>query len=130
LKNATYFGITAAVLLIICCFFPLAYYPDLRENFTGFYSNQNAYGKPGIAFLFLSFFSIILFLIPKLWAKRTNQFIAVLIFTYSLKTFILFSKCYFSLCPQIKPALVGIVFFSSVILISSLLSKAKITTED
>jgi surface polysaccharide O-acyltransferase-like enzyme len=130
LKNAPYFGIVAALLLIICCFFPLAYYPDLQENFTGFYSRQNAYGKPGIAFIFLSIFSIVLFWIPKLWAKRTNHFIAVLIFTYALKTFILFSKCYFSVCPQIKPALIGTVLFSIVLLISSLLSRAVVRSEN
>lgn len=129
MKNAPLFGVAAAVLLIVCCFLPLAYYPDLRENFTGFYSRQNAYGKPGIAFLFLSVFSICLFLIQKLWAIRTNQFIAVLIFTYALKTFILFSKCYFSICPQVRPGLIGMVLFSSVVLVSSLLSKAKIIPE-
>jgi hypothetical protein len=129
LKNAPYIGIAAALLLILCCFIPLAYYPDLQENFTGFYSRQNAYGKPGIAFLFLSVTAIVLFLIPKLWAKRINQFVGVLIFAYSLKTFILFSKCYFSVCPQVKPGLIGMILFSVIILISSLFSKAEVKEE-
>jgi hypothetical protein len=124
LKYAPYIGIAAAFLLIICCFLPLAYYPDLKENFTGFYSKQNNYGRPGIAFIFLSLVSVILFLMPRLGAIRANQFIAVLIFAYSLKTYIIFSACYFSVCPLVKPGLVGIVFFSIVILACSLLSKA------
>ncbi len=53
MKYAPYTGMAAALLLILCCFFPLAYFPDLQENFTGFYSRQNAYGKPGIALMFL-----------------------------------------------------------------------------
>ena len=64
-----YIGIVAALLLIIFCFIPWAYYPDLQENFTGFYSSQNNYGKPGKAFIFLSVLSIVFFLIPKVWAK-------------------------------------------------------------
>jgi hypothetical protein len=130
LKNAPHIGIAAALILIICCFIPLAYYPDLQENFTGFYSRQNAYGKPGIALLFLSGTTIVLFLIPRLWAKRVNHFVGVLLFTYALKTFILFSKCYFSVCPQIKPGLIGIILFSVIVLISSLLSKAEITVDN
>jgi len=126
LKYTSFIGIAAAFLLIICCFLPLAYYPDLRENFTGFYSKQNNYGRPGIAFIFLSLVSVILFLIPRLGAIRANQFVAVLIFAYSLKTYIIFSACYYSVCPLVKPGLVGIVLFSIIILVCTLLSKANI----
>jgi hypothetical protein len=128
LKYASFIGITAALLLVCSCFLPLAYYPDLQENFTGFYSRQNQYGKPGIAFIFLSLIGIILFLIPRLWAKRVNQVVAVLTFAYALKTFILFSSSYFSFHPQIKSGLIGILVFSLIILICSLLSKAKLAS--
>jgi glycerol uptake facilitator-like aquaporin len=126
LKYAAYIGVAAALLLILFCFLPWAYYPDLQENFTGFYSRQNNYGKPGKTFIFLSVISIILFLIPKLWAKRLNQFICVLIFAYGLKTFILFSSSYNTYSPEVKPGLIGILLFSIVILISSLFSKGEL----
>ena len=126
MKYASFIGITSALLLVCSCFLPLAYYPDLQENFTGFYSRQNQYGKPGIAFIFLSVMAIILFLIPRIWAKRINQVVAVLTFAYALKTFILFSGSYYSFHPEIKSGLVGILVFSLIILICSLLSKAKI----
>jgi hypothetical protein len=125
LKYAAHIGIAASLLLIVCCFFPLAYYPDLKENFTGFYSRQNQYGKPGVTFVFLSVIAIVLFLIPKLYAKRANQFVGVLIFTYALKTFILFSSSYFSIHPQIKWGLIGMMIFSVTILICCLLSRAQ-----
>jgi hypothetical protein len=128
-KNAPYFGISAALLLSICCFLPLAFYPDLHENFTGFYSRANSYGKPGIALCFLSITTIVLFLTAKLWAKRFNQVVGVLTFTYALKTYLLFSRCYFSVCPQVKPALIGILLFSTIILLASLLSRVTIKEE-
>ena len=129
MKYAHYTGIVAALLLILFCFFPWAFYPDLQENFTGFYSKQNNYGKPGIAFIFLSLIAIVFFLIPKLWAKRVNQFISVLIFAYALKTYILFTASYRGIHPEIKPGLIGMLAFAFIILISSLLSRAVVEAE-
>jgi hypothetical protein len=130
LKYAPYFGVAAALLLVLCCFLPWAYYPDLHENFSGFYSRQNQYGKPGKTYIFLSAVSIAFFLVPKLWARRANQFVCVLIFAYALKNYFVFSACYGGFCPEIKPGLIGMLFFSLVILVSSLLSGATLTNND
>ena len=130
MKLAIPFGIAAALFLIVCCFFPWAYYPDIQQNFTGFYSKGNNYGKPGKVFIFLSLISIAFFLIPSLWAKRANQFTAVIIFSYALKTYMLFAACYAGICPQVKIGLYGIVFFSLIILICSLLSRAPLKKEE
>ena len=129
MKLAPYFGIAAALLLVLFCFFPWAYYPDIQQNFTGFYSKGNNYGKPGKTFIFLSILSIAFFLIPTLWAKRANQFTSVLIFAYALKTYLLFAACYLGICPQTKIGLYGMLLCSLFILICSLLSKAPIKSE-
>lgn len=129
MRLAIYFGIAAALLLILCCFIPWAYYPDIQQNFTGFYSKGNNYGKPGKTFIFLSVLSIIFFLVPSLWAKRANQLTAVLIFSYALKTYLLFAACYLGICPHVKIGLYGILAFSLIILVCSLLSKAPIKSE-
>jgi hypothetical protein len=130
LKSAIFLGIGSALLLIICSFFPWAYYPDIQENFTGFYSKANHYGKPGVTFIFLSLFSIAFFLIPTLWAKRANQFISVLIFCYALKTYLLFAACYLGICPQKKIGLYGMLTCSVIVLICSLLSKAPLKAKE
>jgi hypothetical protein len=130
LKYAPFIGIAAALLLILFCFIPWAYYPDIRENFNGFYSYQNNYGKPGKTFIFLCVLSIVFSLVRRLWAKRVNQFLSVLIFAYALKTYILFSSSYNTYSPDIKPGLYGIVFFSFIILASSLFSKSPLKTEE
>jgi hypothetical protein len=126
LKYAALIGIAAALFLIAFCFLPWAFYPDLQENFTGFYSSHNHYGKPGKAILFLSVLSIILFLVPKAWAKWTNQVTGVILFAYALKTYILFSSCYNTICPQIKFALPAVLGTSLIILVCTLLSKLKV----
>ncbi len=126
MRYASYAGTAAALLLIFCCFIPWAYYPDLHQNFTGFYTEQNQYGKPGKTFIFLSTISIIFFLIRKVWAKRANQLVSVLIFAYALKTYFIYSDCYLGICPSIKIGLIGMLGFSLIILICSLLSKIEI----
>ena len=124
MKYASNIGIAAALLLIVCCFIPWAYYPDLHQSFTGFYSEQNQYGKPGKAFIFLSGVSIVFFLLPKIWAKRANQIVSVLVFAYALKNYFIYAACYLGICPEIQIGLIGMLVFSLVILICSLLSKA------
>ena len=126
MKYAAFIGIVAAFLLIVFCFMPWAYYPDLQENFTGFYSRQNHYGKPGKAFIFLAAISIVLFLIPRIWAKWANQVTGVVIFAYALKTYVLFSSCYHTICPQVKFALPAVLGSAAVLLVCSLLSKIKV----
>ena len=128
MKYAHYTGIAAALLLIVCCFIPWAFYPDLQQNFDGFYSQQNQYGKPGKTFVFLAVVSIVLFLIPKLGAKRVNQFVNVVIFAYALKNYFIYAACYQGTCPQIRVGLVGMMLFSTLMLLSSLFSKAVVKT--
>jgi hypothetical protein len=128
LKYASHVGIAAALFLIFCCFIPWAYYPDLNQNFTGFYSEQNQYGKPGKTFIFLSVVSIFFFLIQRIWARRANQVVSVFIFAYALKTYFIYSACYLGICPSIKIGLVGMLVFSLIILICSLVSETKLKT--
>ncbi len=129
MKYAPYIGILAAILLIIACFMPWAYYPDIKQTFTGFYSNQNNYGRPGRAFLFLAVLSSVLFLIPRLWAKRLNQFLGILLLAYAIKSFILFASCYNGNCPEKRIGLILLLISSIFILGATLFSGVKIPEE-
>lgn len=92
-------GILICLLIIVSCFMPWAYYPDLQKSFTGFHSEQNSYGKPGVLFTFVAIVSIILILINRIWAKRTHLFFAALNLAYLIRTYILFTSCYNTICP-------------------------------
>lgn len=93
-------GFAAAVLVIISCFLPWAYYSDIDKHFTGFFSYQNMYGKPAKAFIFLALVSVILISINKIWAKRTLLFVTAVNVAYLIKTYVLFTSCYSGVCPQ------------------------------
>lgn len=129
MKYAPYIGTLAAILLITACFMPWTYYPDIHQTFNGFYSHQDNYGKPGKAFIFLAVFSVILFFIPKIWAKRVGQITAVIILAYAIKTFILFSSCYAGICPEKKPGIFLVLLSAILILAASLFTGVKLPEE-
>lgn len=102
MKYAQWIGVIAAVILIIACFLPWTFHPDLQKNFTGFFSENNIYGKPGKVLIVLAILATTFFILPKVWAKRWNLLITALLVAYGIKSFILFSGCYGGICPQKK----------------------------
>lgn len=105
MKYSQWIGIGAAILLVISCFIPWAFYPDLNKSFTGFFSENNNYGKPGKVFVVMAVVAIVFFLVPRVWAKRWNLLVGALTLAYAIKSFIVFTGCYKGICPT---KLVGI----------------------
>lgn len=125
-KNSQWIGIAAALLLIGACFLPWAYFPDLQKDFTGFFSEKNAYGRPGKVFIALSIAAIILFLIPKIWAKRTNIFIGAITIAFGVKCFLLFTACYKGICPEKRPGIFLVLLASAIMTLAAILPDIKL----
>lgn len=123
-------GIAAAILLIASCFMPWAYYADLHQTFTGFYSHQNYYGKPGKFLTLLSVISLSMMLIPKIWAKRTNLFVAALLVGYAIKNFISFTSCYNAYCPEKQPGIFLMIGSAVIILLAAIFPDLKLKTNN
>src|SRR5580692_5586744 len=87
MKYSQWIGIGAALLLVIACFMPWAYFPDLGKNFTGFFSEENRYGRPGKLLTFFSVVMIVLFVVPKIWAKRTNIILAAIAVAFVIRSY-------------------------------------------
>ena len=121
MKYSQWIGIVAALLLIGACYLPWAYFPDLHKAFTGFFSENNAYGRPGKIFIFFSGIAIILFLIPRIWAKRTNIFIGAIILAFAIKSYILYTACYRGICPE-KRAGIFLVLLGAVLIVAAAVS--------
>jgi len=125
MKYSNYIGIAAALILIIACFLPWAYYPEIDKTFTGFYSEQNHYGKPGKTFIFFAVLAIFLFIMPRIWAKRFNLVVAVLTVAYSIKTYYLYASCYRGICPDKKFGLFVVMGAALILLLAALLPDMK-----
>ena len=121
MKYSTIIGISAAIALIIACFMHWSFYPDLQKYFTGFYSEQNIYGRPGKLFLILSSIAIVLFLVPKVWAKRTNWLLTAITLAYAVKTYVLFTSCYGGICPVKQPGIYLVMVAVFVMVIAAIL---------
>ena len=125
LKILHWVGILACIPLIISCFLPWTYYADAHivnvadRTFTGFYSFKNNYGKPGKMLVFTAILSLLLILLPKIWAKRSNLFVCALGVGYAIKTYILFVSCYNAYCPEKKIGIYLMLMASVVMLIAS-----------
>ncbi len=119
-------GLLACIALIVSCFLPWAYYPDLQKSFTGFFTEQNIYGKPGFVFSFFAVVSVILIFINKIWAKRTLIFLAALNLGYLLKTYVIFTACYKGYCPEKQYGLYCVIISSVALLLVSFFPDLKL----
>jgi hypothetical protein len=126
MKYYKWIGWFASALLIVSCFMPWAYYANLNKNFTGFFSEQNFYGKPAMFFIFFAIVSILLIYLDKVWAKRTHIFLAALNIGYLIKTYILFTSCYNAYCPEKRLGLYLLILSSAVLMIVSIFPDMKV----
>jgi hypothetical protein len=92
---------------------------------TGISAPGTIYGKPGLMHFILGIVLILFFIIPKIWAKRVNVFIAAINLAWSIRNYILLTTCYMGECPKAKPALYLAPILSLAILIMSFLPDLK-----
>lgn len=128
-KYLHWIGIAACITLIVSCFLPWTYHADLNQSFTGFYSYDNHYGKPGKFLILFAIIILVFMVLPKLWAKRANLFICALTAAYAVKTFILFGSCYNNYCPQKLFSLYLMVASAVMMLIAAGFPNTKITAK-
>ncbi len=126
MKYSQLVGVIAAILLMLSGLMNWAWFPDLQQYFTGFYTYNNMYGKPGKVFVVLGAVAVIFYLVPKIWAKRINMFLCVLVLAFAIKTFILYSGCYRGTCPEKQAGLWIMLSLSAIMMIASLLPDLKI----
>jgi len=131
MKYSQHIGVLAVLALAVVAFLPWAYISDGNTaiNVTGLHAEGTNFGKPALFSLILGFVCVIFFVIPKIWAKRTNVFVSVLVLAWSIKNYIIISACLAGNCPQKQVGLYLQVLFSFVVLLMTLLPKIAIPEE-
>jgi hypothetical protein len=130
MKYSQWIGTAAALLLIAACFMPWAYFPDLGKDFTGFFSEKNIYGRPGKVLIFFSIVEILLFAVPRVWAKRTNIFVTVLAIAFAIKSYILYTSCYGGICPDKRVGIFVMLGSAIIALLAALLPDLPVRAEE
>lgn len=95
-------SIAAVILLIGSGFLPWAYinFGTLHDALlTGMDTGATNYGKPALLSIMFAVLFFITIWIPKVWAKRTGLFLAVVILAWNLRNFFLF-QCEMGYCPE------------------------------
>jgi len=123
-------GLIACAGVVVSCFLPWTFYPDLGKSFTGFFSEENIYGKPGKVFIFLVVVSAALILIEKIWAKRVLLFVAAINLAFLIKTYVLFTSCYSALCPVKQYGLYLLMASTVLLLVVSVFPDMEIRKEE
>ena len=127
MKYSKWIGMATCLVLIAVCFMPWTYHADVQKNFTGFFSEKDAYGKPGKFIVFFCLASFALILAQKVWAQRVLLFVAGTLLAYSIKTYILYTSCYNAYCPEKKAGIFLLLACSVIIFGASLFSDVKVS---
>ena len=126
MKYSQRIGIVAAIALMAICFFPWSYIASKQITVSGFSAIGTNFGKPGLINFALCVVMLVMFVVPTIWAKRTNVFIAALNLAWSFRNYLLLSSCMMGECPEKKWGLYVLVFLAFVIQIMALLPKLEV----
>ena len=132
-KFCHYTGIVVCIALVLSCFLPWVHYNSINETFTGYhvtrFSTNNYYGRAGIVITIMTALVFILFITPKIWAKRINFFLSGLIFAYCIRTYIIFTGSLFEGEVETRIGMYLVVVLSFLLLVCSVFPKIDINSE-
>lgn len=113
-------AITAAIILIVACFFPWVTIPSKNIVVSGVNATGTSFGKPGYMHLLMAVLTIILLLIRNMTTLRITIFLTAFNAAWSIRNYIVISSCYGGICPEKQAALYIIVAVSFLLLILNL----------
>ena len=129
MKHSQLIGIVAVLALVAVCFMPWTFIASKQITVTGFNASGTSFGKPGYLNVVLSLVCLAFFVIPKIWAKRTNVFIAAINLAWALRNYLLLTSCIVGECPEKKAGLYLLMLTSIIIQVMTLLPKMDVAPE-
>ena len=125
MKYSQFAGIVAAIALIAVCFIPWSFIASKNILITGMQATGTSFGRPGYMHIVLTVAMLIFFSISRVWAKRTNVFIAALNLAWSVRNYLLVTGCLMGDCPEKRPGIFLLIVLSAFILLMTFFPKIK-----
>ncbi len=125
MKYSQLLGIIATIILVGICYLPWSFISEKNIIVTGMSAPGTMFGKPGLMHIVLAAPLIILFIIPKIWAKRINVFISAINLAWSIRNYILLTTCFMGECPEKRYALFLELLLCSFILVMTFFPKVE-----
>lgn len=130
MKHSQTIGLLAALAIIGICFLPWVTIPTKDLVITGMNAKGTDFGTPGKVNIFFSVVMAAFFLLPKIWAKRTNVFLGALNFSWAVRNYILLTTCMMGICPERHWALLALVFASAISMLMTFFPKIDVNKVD
>jgi hypothetical protein len=124
MQKRTIIGLAACAGIIIACFLPWSFYPDLGKNFTGFFSEGNKFGRPGYFLVFFALLSAVCYLIKNKNTVFFNATFSVITLAYIVRCYFVFTQTVMGVEAQPKAGIYLLVVSGLINVIMVLLSKA------
>jgi hypothetical protein len=130
MKYSKWIGLLAAVTVFVVCYKAWIYVPSAKLEIGGmFATGKQNFGRPGLVNMIMTGGSFLMFLLPYIWAKRSNIFLCAFNIAWACRNYILLSKCYGGDCPVIKPGLYLLLLASAIMLAMSFIPDVKVAEE-
>ena len=127
MKYSKWIGLLSAAVIIAVCYVPWIYVPSVKLEIGGMHaSGPQSFGRPGLMNIIMTVGAALMFLLPFIWAKRTNLFFCAFNIAWSIRNYILLTKCYGGECPEIKAALYILLAASLAMLVMSMIPDVKL----
>ena len=126
MKYSQLLGFLACIGEIIACFMPWVFVAEQHLLISGMNEAVPNFGRPGIFNIVLSTFISLLFILPKIWAKRTNVIIAAINLAWSLRNYLVITACRAGECPEKRAGIYLLLCLSIFILLMSFLPPIKV----
>jgi hypothetical protein len=127
MKYSKWIGLLAAAAVIAVCYRPWVYVTSVQLEIAGMYaSGHQNFGRPGLMNIIMATGAAIMFLLPFIWAKRSNIFFCAFNISWAVRNYIILSKCYGGDCPVKKTGLYLLLLASAIMLVMSFLPDMEI----
>jgi hypothetical protein len=120
MKYFKWVGICSALVTIVGCYLPWIEIVSIPKTVTGLDPAGTNFGSPGKVQIFFDVLAIILFMIPRIWARRTNLFLAAFAISWAFRNIIIYSRCEMGECPQRGLGIWMVMIGSVLVLVSAI----------
>jgi hypothetical protein len=120
MKYSKWVGLFAVLMLILSATQPWVYIPAKNLTITGIQTAGTNFGKPALMNIIVSGIAALLFLSPRIMAKRANVFFCTFNIAWAIRNFIILSICRAGECPEKRAALYLLLISGFIMLIASL----------
>lgn len=126
MSRFVWFGLLAAIVLVIACFYPWVTIPAKNIVVSGVDSTGTAFGKPGYLNFVLSALFALFLVVAKDWTRKAALFAAAFNLAWSVRNFLIISICHGGVCPERQPAFYVVLVAAFCMLLAVMLTKTKV----